>query len=112
MQFDNSTVLKLNMIFHYKWVEISSKSNTDRKNRSAIWNKYVKTYELKPIAVEYKKGQKVLSAHNLFHKLIDIINYENDDVSNSIIISNPDRHGQYFLIKRDIAERILVFGMI
>ncbi len=48
----------------------------------------------------------------LFNNLLNLINYNNEMVADSVIIDNPDRLGQYILLKREMAEKILLLGMI
>jgi hypothetical protein len=44
--------------------------------------------------------------------LIDMVNFRNGDISDALVIDNPDRPGQYILVQRDMAERIFVLGML
>ena len=118
MEWNNDIVVKLNGIFYEKYASMfgsDSSPNTDRKNRSAIWNKYLKNYDIKVIRNDVPGQQKhLLKLKNevVLNNLIDLINFQNEKVVNSLIIRNPDRYGQWILISRDMAERILAIGMI
>jgi len=89
---------------------------TDRKNLSSHWNLYLKRYEARVLRFGDRKPKEphspYVSLSRQFNGIIDLVNFKNDEVSNGLVISNPDRHGQHILISRDMAERILVFGMI
>lgn len=114
MDWNRATIEKLGGLFQERWGSMKNEKNTDRKNLSCHWNRYLKQYEARVIRFGDRKKDEDYSNHR--HKqlegIIDLINYKNDEVSNGIIIPNPDRFSQYILIQRDMAERILVFGMI
>ena len=114
MIWDESTIEKLSAAFHDKHKQMFDRTTIDRKNRSALWNKYIKNYECKIIRndVPGKKTHQVSANPILIKNLIDLINFKNNLVANSLIITNPDRYGQYILISQDMAERILAIGMI
>ena len=44
--------------------------------------------------------------------LIQVIELVNLESSGCLVVPNPDRVGQYIMIPKDIAEKILVFGMM
>lgn len=118
MEWTSAHLDKLESLFKEKYREMfsvdSSKTSWDRKNRSAVWNKYLKNYDAKLIRndVPGKKTAALRSNEIVIKNLIDLINFKNDVVTNGVVLSNPDRYGQYLCLPRDIAERILVFGMI
>lgn len=115
MEWNPATIEKLHLAFNAKYTEMFGQVsyNTDRKNRSALWNKYIKNYECKIIRNdEGKKAHAVRGQEIVCKNLIEFINFKNEFVNNALVIRNPDRFGQFLLISRDMAERILVFGMI
>lgn len=117
MEWNDSTVEKLSIAFHDKYKSMFGdvyQQNIDRKNRSALWNKYIKHYDCKVIRndVPGKKSHAVRAQEVVVGNLIRAINFNNESVTNSLVIRNPDRYGQYILISRDMAERILAIGMI
>lgn len=117
MNWDDSAIEKLSAVFQEKYAQMfAPPNNTDRKNRSAVWNKYVKNYDIKIVRNDVpgksKASQVPRPSDIIIRNLIDFVNFKNESVANSLIIRNPDRYGQYILIPRDMAERILVIGMI
>lgn len=79
---------------------------TDRRNLSELWNNH-----LRSIGITLMRSKKKGIAFVGSRDLIDIINFKNEQVSNSVCIENPDRPGQFIFIPRDIASKILVLGM-
>lgn len=130
MVWDSTAISKLNEMVFVRHREFVLEQKTDRKNASALWNKYLKSYDVRLITGlpgNAKKSHDELrlpgtipgwgsstgvSLPQLLREIIDLVNYRNDDVSGGLVVPNPDRSGQYILISREIAERILVFGMI
>ena len=75
---------------------------------------YLKNFNIVQIN-NVEKGRKPdyhRSRDIVMRRLIECVNFQNETVSNGIILTNPDRVGQLLIVSRDIAERILVFGMI
>jgi hypothetical protein len=118
MTWDQPTIHKLTSLFSEKHEQMfgSLKIGGDRKNRSAIWNKYIKHYDIKIVRNDVPGKSQVSNISRaseiVLSNLIEFVNLKNDSVANSLIIRNPDRYGQWLLIPRDMAERILVIGMI
>lgn len=115
MEWNSDIIEKLNMVFQEKYNSMfNNREMFDRKNRSALWNKYIKNYECRLVRNDEpgKKNHAVRSQEILSKNLIDLINFKNEEVTKGLIIRNPDRIGQYLLISRDMAERILAIGMI
>ncbi len=121
MEWNSEIVEKLNMAFDEKYkamfgaavsVYTGRAIPTDRQNRTALWNKYIKNYDCKLIRNDVPGKKPIRSQEILSKNLIDLINFKNESVTNSVVIRNPDRIGQYILISRDMAERILAIGMI
>jgi len=98
----------LNLLFVSKFVELKNSKKTDRRNISAIWNNYIKKYDIKIILNYY--GKSVTSTEATLNNLIDLVN--KGEVDNSYLIKNPDREGQYLLISRIQAFKIMTLGMI
>jgi hypothetical protein len=116
MEWNTSAIEKLSVLFLEKYRSMFSDMAQDRQNRSAIWNKYLKNYSIKVVRNDIPgkaKAKAVLRSNDIVLKnLIEIINGNNDCVSSAVIIANPDRYGQFLLVSRDIAERVLVLGMM
>jgi len=108
--WDEKTVTQISNLFKIKFHEFLISQKTDRKNRSALWNKYLEHYECKIVRSPRNddRNREVL----LLRTFLQMINHDNQVLVDSIVINNPDRPGQYLVIKRDVAERILVLGMI
>ena len=116
MDWNHDTIKRLCGLFEERWGSMKKEKSTDRKNLSCHWNRYLKQYEVRVIRFNDRKSAEDQSPYAAMKRqmegIIDLINHKNEEVSNGIIIPNPDRFGQYILIQRDMAERILVFGMI
>jgi hypothetical protein len=111
MEWGRREVDQLNVVFRKKFLEMKISHNTDRANFSAIWNRYLGNYGASVFSKEKLRGG-ALDGWRLFSKLIDIVNFDNERVSGCLVLENPDRAGQYILIRRDVAERIMVLGML
>jgi hypothetical protein len=116
MEWDKEAIQKLDMLFTERWQSMRDEKRTDRKNLSCHWNRYLKQYEVRVLRFGERKPNEprspYLSASQRLQGFISLINFKNDEVANGLVIDNPDRPGQHILISRDMAERILVFGMI
>jgi hypothetical protein len=116
MDWDKESVERLEVLFMEKWTSMKNDLKTDRKNLSCHWNRYLKQYEVRVLRFGERKPNEprspYLSASQRFQGIIDLINFKNDEVANGLVIDNPDRVGQHMLIQREVAERILVLGMI
>lgn len=115
MNWDQNAVDKLTEAFQDKYKQMFPVDKfVDRKNRSAIWNKYLKNYDCKVVRndIPGKNSHSARTSEVLIQNFIKIINFQNESVANSIVIRNPDRFGQYIIVSQDMGERILVIGMI
>lgn len=116
MDWDKKSIERLTVLVMEKWNSMKNELKTDRKNLSCHWNLYLKRYEARVLRFSERKPKEPRSPYTSlfrqFNGFLDLINLSNDEVANGLIIINPDRPGQHILIKRDVAERILVFGMI
>jgi hypothetical protein len=113
MIWDESTIEKLSAAFQEKHKQMFDRTSIDRKNRSALWNKYIKNYECKIIRNDVPGKSQVLRNSDIVIKnMVNLVNFRNDWLANSLVIPNPDRYGQWIIVSRDMAERILAIGMI
>lgn len=111
MHWDKKSIEALQALFSKKYMEMRRESKTDRRNFSARWNKYLKGYEGEILYNFQSRGTKVHVMFSLAN-LMDLVNYRNEVVSDSLIIKNPDRDGQYIIVPRGMAARIMVLGML
>jgi hypothetical protein len=115
MEWDREAVSRLQLLFLRKHVEMGAKHKTDRRNFSAIWNRYLAGYDAtllgdKPSGKVSKSGEMV--ANRLLLSLVNMVNFDNCKVASGLVIDNPDRPGQYIVLQREIAERIMVLGLL
>jgi hypothetical protein len=114
-----------------KYMEIRGRlhkeSRGDPANVSASWNAYIKgvggrvvrgkgvTHRtVKRIVggkVENQSRRKNSDPDAIFRELLDLLNFNNDQVSGKVMIANPDRIGQWLLVPSDVVERVLVLGL-
>lgn len=111
MEWNKKSVESLEELFSEKYLEMKRESKTDRRNFSALWNKYLKGYEAEVLHNFRGKGDKTHMSFTLGN-LLDLVNYRNEVVSDALVIRNPDRMGQYILVPRGMAARIMVLGML
>jgi hypothetical protein len=112
MEWSRESIVQLEMIIGMKHREMREEKNTDRRNFSVIWNKYLTIYGATVLGIHRKDVKHTVPSVALFNNLLNLINYNNEMVADSVIIDNPDRLGQYILLKREMAEKILLLGMI
>lgn len=112
MDWDEKAIREMNAILQSKHREMQRAQGTDRRNFSAIWNRYLNAYNASVIGITRKDVKRNEPNMALFLNLANMVNYRNDLVSDALILDNPDRLGQYIVIKRDMAEKILILGMI
>lgn len=111
MEWNKKSVESLEDLFLKKYFEMKEGSRTDRRNFSARWNKYLKGYEAEILHNFRLKGDRNGVSFTLGN-LLDLVNYRNDVVSDALVIRNPDRIGQYILVPRGMAAKIMVLGML
>lgn len=111
MEWDKKAISVLTDMVTKKWTEIGLSHKTDRRNRSAIWNKYLDEMGISLVRQTRYPDHK-MSMAIMMQLVLDTINHQNEKVSDAIIIGNPDRRGQFLLVPREVASRILVLGMI
>jgi hypothetical protein len=112
MDWNQQSVAELSNTVRRRHAEMQRERNTDRRNFSVIWNKYLTIYGAVVLGVGRKDVKHDLPSSALFNNLLHLINYNNEMVADALIIDNPDRLGQYIVIKREMAEKILVLGMV
>ena len=114
MEWNQDTISRVRAAFLDKYMSMKQEDRTDRANMSAIWNKYLKGYDIRVVRNHSRQGKmgSNFGAQYVLENLIYFINFKNGDVADALIIENPDRLGQYMLVPRDKAEMILVLGMM
>ena len=112
MEWSRESIGQLETIIGMKHREMREEKNTDRRNFSVIWNKYLTIYGATVLGIQRKDVKHNVPSVALFNNLLNLINYNNEMVADCVIIDNPDRLGQYILLKREMAEKILLLGMI
>ena len=112
MDWNEGSIIELGKIVRARHEQMRVFHKTDRRNFSAIWNRYLGVYGAVVLGIQKKDVVNYASSLVLLRNLIGIINYKNELVAGAIMIDNPDRMGQYILMPRDSAEKILVLGMI
>lgn len=111
MEWDKKKVDLVYSGFLWRYASMKREARTDRRNFSAIWNKYLDGYGV-TLLVPPGDPKNNGNPHLLLRMLIGVINEQNERVSDAILIGNPDRQNQYLLVPRDVAQKILVLGMI
>jgi hypothetical protein len=111
MDWNKRSVEQLSKMVFAKHTEIRESKKTDRRNLSAIWNSYLGKYGASVVLNFGANGGKGDTVWTL-KRLLDAINYHNESVADALVIPNPDRPGQFILIPRDMAERIIVLGLL
>ena len=112
MEWDTFSIIELKKVLYAKHREMRDSHKTDRRNFSAIWNRYLGVYGAVVLGIRKKDVVNNASSHALLRNLIGIINDRNDLVAGALMIENPDRLGQFILIPRESAEKILVLGAV
>lgn len=116
MDWDKKSLSDLVGLFRKKHYHMRAENRTDRRNFSAIWNKYLENYGVVLISDLTKSNKPYRSRHlqtdRMLANLIDMVNFRNGAVADALVIDNPDRPGQYLLVQKDMAERIFVLGML
>lgn len=114
MEWTQDILKRLHGAFVEKYLSMNSQHRTDRANMSAIWNKYLKGYDIRVVRNDNggSKSKRMFSTNYALQNLIQTINFKNSCVADALIIDNPDRPGQYLLVPREKAELILVLGMM
>lgn len=112
MEWNSESIKNLGNIIREKHREMQAEKRTDRRNFSVIWNKYLTIYGCVILGIQRKDVKHNLPSAALFTNLLNLINYNNELVADALVIDNPDRVGQYIVIKREMAEKILFMGMV
>jgi hypothetical protein len=112
MEWNQQSVEDLKKIVRSRHREMQEDKGTDRRNFSVIWNRYLGAYGATVLGISRRDVKHNVPSVALMSKLLNLINYNNEMVADALVIDNPDRLGQYILLKREMAEKILVLGMI
>lgn len=111
MEWDRKAVLMFYEKIRERHGEMKKERRTDRRNFSTIWNHYLSGYGITLLQAPSKSKFRS-DMPSLFLRMMEVVNYENERVRDALIISNPDRAMQYLLVPREVAEKILILGMI
>jgi hypothetical protein len=111
MEWDKDTIVKLEEAVRDGCISLRRERPTDRKNFSAIWNRKLSDLGITLVIPRKRNKGRETYAHLVLSRVLEIINMENEKVSGSMIVANPDRPGQHLLVPRDIASKILMLGM-
>lgn len=113
MDWDEKSVENLGGIFRRKYLEMKNSSPTDRRNFSAVWNKYLRDkYGATVLFNFHESASWKVDIGHAFRNILNTINFDNRAVADALVIPNPDREGQFILVPREMASRIIVLGML
>lgn len=112
MEWDQKGIDELSRLLRRRHRQMQEEHKTDRRNLSAIWNRYLGVYGASLLGVGRKDLKDNAPNMALFVNLVNIVNHNNDLIADSLILDNPDRIGQYIIMKRDMAEKILILGLV
>lgn len=111
MEWDQKSIENLSNLFHLKYAEMKRDNKTDRRNFSAVWNRYLSKYGATVVFNFNDRDGKCHPIHTL-QRILNLINRNNSAVADALVISNPDRAGQFILVHREMASRIIVLGLL
>lgn len=106
MDWNKEKLKGLHRIMAEAFINMQGSRKTDRKNMSELWNRRLELVGAKVVRHRHVKQGYVSSL--MVSRLVEIINSGPLD---SLCVPNPDRSGQYILVPRDMAEKILVMGL-
>lgn len=112
MEWDQKGIEEISRLLRVKHREMLEGHKTDRRNFSAIWNRYLGVYGVTLLGVGRKDVKENAPSMALFINLVNMVNQRNDLVADALILDNPDRIGQFIVIKREMAEKILILGLV
>lgn len=104
--WDKKTIDQLFDLLNLSFLKFRERHKTDRQNLSALWNKHLGDFGISCVRPNNPKGAVVVTLRDF----IALINHRNSDVSDAVCVANPDRQGQFLLVPRDIASKIIVLG--
>lgn len=110
MNWGSAEIARLSRVINDRYMDMMRETRTDRRNFSAVWNKFAEGHGITVLRVSKSSGGD--SSFALLRRVVDLVNYENEKVSGALVVPNPDRESQYLLVPRDSASRILVLGMM
>jgi hypothetical protein len=105
MEWNRENLRLLEKAFLARWFRLKGENRTDRKNLSEIWNRKLR---LLGISVLRPKGKAESVGVNDF---VELLNFRNEQTADILCVSNPDRLGQFLIVPRDMASKILMLGM-
>lgn len=112
MEWNLQSIHVLEVAIKDRWALMVKELKTDRKNMSEIWNRHLASFGitlLRPKTAALPSNMSRITWQ--VQALKDAINFRNDDVSDALCVSNPDRPGQFMFVPRDMAEKIIFLGM-
>lgn len=113
MEWDEDSIARLSAAVSKRLYDFSVDKKTDRRNLSELWNKHLLDLDIivvrHPTNVKRRRG--VTGPSLMLARIVDIINRNNHQVADAICIPNPDRFGQFILVPRELAAKILAIGM-
>lgn len=110
MEWTKNRLKTLSRALSLRYVNLRKEKDTDRRNMSEIWNRYLDNLGIRVVRPKY--SPKIMDHKSLtLMELVRIINEENDRVAGSLCVGNPDRPGQLVLVPVELAEKILFLGM-
>lgn len=112
MEWNLQSIHVLEVTIKDRWALMVKELNTDRKNMSEIWNRHLASFGitlLRPKTAAFPPNRSRITWQ--IEALKNAINFRNDDVSDALCVSNPDRPGQFMFVPRDMAEKIIFLGM-
>ena len=110
MEWDKEMIARLETSVRERFLALRKEIKTDRKNMSEIWNKRLRELDIQMLRPK-KELRGSSAAVWLSGELIRLVNFDNDRIVGRILVCNPDRIGQYLLVPRDVANKILMLGM-
>jgi hypothetical protein len=110
MDWNKDSLERLDLVLQEAWERLRLEKRTDRGNLSHLWN-----LKLTGVGAEVVRHRQLKSgAYNpglMVSEFVRLMNERNDLVSDSVCVMNPDRAGQFVLMKRDVASKIMMLGL-
>jgi hypothetical protein len=110
MEWTDVSLLRLSKLLEDAWKKLWEEKNTDRQNMSHIWNAKLKSVGAEVVRHKYIRN----GAYNptlMLAEFVKLINGRNDLVTDSVCLNNPDRPGQFIVMKRDVAWKVMMLGL-
>lgn len=110
MEWDKEMIARLETSVRERFLALRKEIQTDRKNMSEIWNKKLRELDIRILRPK-KELRGSSAAVWLSGELIKLVNFDNERIVGCVLVCSPDRMGQYLLVPRDVANKILMLGM-